>query len=244
MFTAQINSDTYYLIGLGILCVVIVVILILTVSFILYEFTSVKKIKDAKKIKDNAYQKAFTIIDDARKKSLDIISESNLKAHKLLEDTQALSQATKVLMEKELKDVSDRQLKSLDSTSKGLLEMYKKVIAEEEGKNVQTLESFSNNLKSELVNEVEEFKDILHRETIETQQMVEQKVNVEFKKAIDEIAAFKNKRLRKVDDNVFRILVLVSKDVFGKILSMEEHQSLVMEALQKAKDNKDLEIWS
>ncbi len=242
--TALITQDSYYLIGLGVILVVVFVILILTVSFILYEFTSTKKIKDAKKIKDGAYQKAFSIIDDARKRSLDIISESNLKAQKLLEDTQAFSQATKILMEKELKDVSDRQLKSLDSTSKGLLEMYKNVIAKEEDKNVETLESFSKDLKSELVTEVEGFKDILHRETIETQQMVEQKVNAEFKKAIDEISSFKAKRLKKVDDNVFRILVLVSKDVFGKILSMDEHQRLVLEALQKAKESKDLEIWS
>lgn len=242
--TAQLTYDNTSLIVLGVILLVVFVILILTVAFILYEFTTTKHLKVSKSIKDNAYQKAFSIIEDARAKSVDLIYQSNQKAQKLLEDTQAFNQATKVLLEKELKNVADRQLNSLDSTSKGLLEMYKKVIAEEEGKNIETLEGFTKELRSELVSEVDEFKDLLHRETIESQQMVEQKVNAEFKKAIDEISAFKAKRLKKVDDNIFRILVLVSKDVFGKMLSMEEHQQLVLEALKKAKESKDLEIWN
>lgn len=50
-----------------------------------------------------------------------------------------------------------------------------------------------------------------------------------------EIEQYKNLQMMRVDEEVPKIIEAVSKEVFGKAISLEAHQDLVLEALKRAK---------
>lgn len=236
MFGSALNISTIYFLAILLLILVLFVVVVFLIYFIFLEFSPDKKIHDAQSVKENAYRKAFSIIEEARGRSLKILQDSNAKAQKTLKDASFFNESSQILLNQQLKDMSDKQVSSLDVVSKQLLETYKKSVETEESKNIETLANVSKDLKDELLHEVDEFKEILHRETIESQQMVDQKVAAEFKKVEDEINAYKSRQLKKIDDTVYKILAVVSKDIFGRVLSLEDHQDLVLKSLEKAKD--------
>ena len=50
-----------------------------------------------------------------------------------------------------------------------------------------------------------------------------------------EVAEYKASRFQRVDDAIFRIVMFVSREVLGKTLSPEDHQELIIRALEDAK---------
>ncbi len=86
-----------------------------------------------------------------------------------------------------------------------------------------------------MLDEVKEFADTLHKETIESQQIVEQKVQEEYKKVEGEIKQYKDEQMAKIEESIYDILHDVSHKVMGKALSLKDHEALVLEALEEAK---------
>ncbi len=236
MLIPALTPSTIYFLSIIILLFILFVVIVFLIFFMFLEVSSTETEKSARKVKENAYNKAFSLIEDARNTSLKVMQDAQAKAQQILADSTSFSVASKNVLSKDLQDVASKQLSTFDTVSSQLLSEYKSALETQEKKNISTLEGMSTELKGELLHEVDEFKDILHRETIESQQMVDQKISSEFKKLEEEINAYKARQLHNIDDKVYKILAQISKDVFGKVLTIEDHQDIILKALEKAKE--------
>lgn len=200
-----------------------------------FSFMQQERNKDVEKIKNVAYKKAEDIVDGAKEASIRIIEESNAKAQETINSAKEISDASRNDIKRHLDEVSLKHIQLLESTSNELNNFYKQAIESQKGKSISTLQNLSHEIEGELAAEVDEFKEILHKETVDSQRMVEQKLQNEYKKISKEIDMYRDEKMRLVDTKIFQILAEVSKEVLGKSISLEEKQDLVFKALEDAK---------
>ncbi len=192
-------------------------------------------ISGSDKIKQDAYNEAARILDDARAKSMGIVSEATHRAQTSISAIEKLSSESKSLLSTELDELAKAQAGALKTSSLELLESYKTALTKQQEESIQSLEEASGAVEKELLQEVDEFKETLKEETADIHAKVEEKVLAEYAKVEQELDSYKTRRTKEIDETIYDILQDVSKRVLGEALSMEDHQDLVLQALEEAK---------
>lgn len=218
----------------------LLVVSLIFVSF--YEFLTKwlrylqrEKERSQETIKAEAYEKATRILEKAKKESLKLISDSNNEAQKILGEAHELSDESKKVLEDGLQSISQRQHQALEKTSNDLLAYYKGIVDQQKQSSLDTLSRVSKDMEEKILEEVDDFGEVLRKETVETQKQVEQKISRKYEDLEKELESYREKQLKKIDERVFELIARVTKLVLGRAISLEEHQSMVLEALEEAK---------
>ncbi len=180
---------------------------------------------------------AEKIVDEAREKALQIVSQATTKANSSLDAIENLSEESKSMLKSELDTLVKEETDKLRVASKELVDFYKTSLTKQHQESFQEIEQATQEVEQQIEKEMDEFKDVLHEGTVGMQEKVEAKATAEYQKVEKELESYKARRLKAVDETIYDILHDVSKDVFGQALSMEEHQELVLKALEEAKQN-------
>lgn len=194
-----------------------------------------EKVSGAERIKDRAHTEALSILDEARNKALKIISDASAKADKALDAVDDLSSDSKKQLSEQMKTMVDQQEAILKNTSAEFLGTYKDVLQKQKQESLKSLEDASSKVESEIISEVGAFKDLLEAETIGTTKAVQEKVAKEYQEIEKELSLYKNRKLKEIDENIYDIITNVTKKVLGESLSIEDHQELIIKALEEAK---------
>ena len=184
---------------------------------------------------DAYYKKALKVLEEARLSSLKIVRDANEKALHTLEGSNVFNQNLSSEMEGSLKDMSQRQIDTLEALSNDLFRTYEQAINTEKQKNIDTIHSASETLKEEILNEVGEFKATLHKETVDSQNLVEQELKKEYDSIRQELQKYKEEQYKKIDSMIYDVTILAAKKVIGKSLDLDNQQDLVLESLEEAK---------
>lgn len=209
----------------------IIAIFILSISLgaIVISYTkTVRKLHDLYKEKSTAQKemlkKSDHILEEAREKALKIVSDANL-----------FDDSTKKMFDQELKMIQEGQVKTLEKLSYDLLNVYQKELTDLKENNIKLMSNISKDIENSVIAELKDFREILKKETYDSQKIVETKIEETYKATQKEIEDYKTERLKKVEGQIFEIIQNVSREVLGKTLSRDEHEQLVMDALEKAK---------
>lgn len=209
--------------------IIAILILSLTLGAIVIAYTkTVHKLHEQNKEK-NAAQK------DSFKKSDHILEEARQKAIKIIANANLFEESTKTLFDDELKKTSEGQIKTLEKLSYDFLNIYQKELNDLKENNVKMMSNISKDIENSVIAELKDFREILKKETFESQKIVQDKIEEAYKISQKEIEDFKIEQLKKVEGQIYDIIQNVSKIVLGKTLSLQEHEQLVIDALNKAK---------
>ena len=115
------------------------------------------------------------------------------------------------------------------------LETYKKELEGLKQKNIEILKNVSKDIEEDTVKEVEDFDNILQKETFAAQKIVEEKIEKEYSSAQKNVEDYKNEMLRKAEEKIYKILEAVAKLTLWKSIPLAQHEQLIIEALEKAK---------
>ena len=209
--------------------IIAIFILSLSLAAIVIAYTkTVHKLHDL-------YKEKSTSQKDLLKKSDLILEEARNKALKIVENANLFDDSTKKLFDQELKRIAESQVKTLEKLSYDFLNVYQKELTELKENNIKMMINISKDIENSVIAELKDFREILKKETFESQKIVEGKIEEDYKIVEKEIVDYKTERIKKVEDEIYNIIQNVSKVVLGKTLSLEEHEQLVMDALNKAK---------
>lgn len=86
--------------------------------------------------------------------------------------------------------------------------------------------------------EVRDFKKTLEVGTVELERTVAKRIAEEYDKARDELEKYKQEKKGKLDEQSVEIVKELGRRVLGKIIPVEEHKKLILDAL------KDVEVES
>ncbi len=145
------------------------------------------------------------VLEHANKKAEAIIREAVDSAQRLLTQTQLL---TKELQDKAATGMStavETQTKRLDSEMTAAVD--------------KILNDFDTNVQKQL---------------IDSAKLLEEKTGAEFQKVQAELAEYKKEKQAHMDTLIERKVAEIAQKVLGKAIDMKTHESLIMEAIEKA----------
>ena len=231
--TADVSS--VYFTALVLIVFLLFFSMLLFVVFLYFHGFVGRSKKEEAFVKEENYNKALKLLEDARLRSLELLDTSSKEAAATLSKAQMLDADAKQQLESQLAALATKQFNTLDELSKALFSEYKRQVEEEKRKNIETLSNVSHDIENELVNEVKDFKNLLQKETIEKEKEVETRINADYSTIEKEMNEYRQRKLAKIDENIYEILADLSKQILGKALNLEDHQNLVLKILEDIK---------
>ncbi len=211
--------------------------------FLIFAYTKLAKrfyISEQQKysLRQHLQERSASLIEEAQEKALVIITDANSKAQLLLENTNLLENDAKENFKKGLFSLTIDQQQALQVASEQLKKQYRTTIDAIQQENINVLKTVSKDIESDIDTELKDFTKALRDETIDSQKIAQQKIEASYKDTEQAVEKYRTERLQKVDENIFQVLRFVSLKAFGKALSLETQQELVLEALNEAKKQK------
>lgn len=182
-----------------------------------------------------AYQKALYLLDNAKKESLKIYKDSQNRAKKIMEEAYTFKSDTKEDFDNNLKKITKTQLKDFDSFLKNELASFESGITKESSEALKILSNLSKDLKKEVTESIDDLKDTIIKETVDSQKLIDTKVAEAYTQIQKELEDYKKKEVDKINSQISNLLVDVASKSFGVSFSVNQHQDVILNLLEEAK---------
>jgi len=210
----------------SIIFIFILIFIALTLALVALLLAFVKLSKsymDTKEGKDK-YPDPKILLLRAHVKSQKITEEAVDKAAQIVSSAETLK-AGKV-------DNIEKEIEKADAT---YLKIYQESIAKIQDESLKGLQNLPEYIKALLSREALGIKDELSTQIKKAQEDAKQMVLEAYKKADQEVASYRKMRLDALDNTIVNIVQAVSRKVLTKEIDPNEHEKLVLKALEEAK---------
>jgi len=198
------------------------------VGLVFYYGKTIHKIhsyrREEEHLKLQMHKKADEIIEEARQKGNNILSQAHSNYDK---EESAFRES--------LRASYANQIKDFEKVSQDFLKTYQNELDLIKIQTIQVLKNISKDIEKHTLLEINDFKDILKKETFASQKIVEQKIEKDYEEAKKGVDAYKAEKLKIIDNDIYKILQTVSMLVLGRTLSQQDHENLIIDALNLAK---------
>ena len=175
-------------------------------------------------LQDRAYLQAFSIIQEAKRDALKVIKDSNLRAQSIIKEAHVINKKSENLLEGEIEKAAEIHIRALEKTSDELLNFYKEMVEKEQENSLDTFKKASDSIQTAVLQQVDEFKNVLHEETAEARESVEKKLE-----------EYRSSRMQEIDKKIYDIVYEVTAKVLGKSLSIADHEAVIFKILDDVK---------
>lgn len=186
-------------------------------------------------LRNNTNDAAHKIMEDARYQSMIILQKAEERAEQILADTKQFHIDAKRIFETELKDVTAAQSQELQKASLELVKNYEQKLASIESQDINLFKNMSETIEHDVTENLKEFKLALEKQTVESQRIISEKLDEQYASVRTEVDEYKKEQLQRVDEHILQLLEKITLLTLKKSLSLENHQDLVVEALQEAR---------
>ncbi|OGM10670.1 hypothetical protein A2159_02430 [Candidatus Woesebacteria bacterium RBG_13_34_9] len=215
---SNLEPTIFYLIIL-----VTVSVLLLCVGITISYLRLIAKYNDLKEGKDKKIDPQ-TLINQAQAQSGKIIEEANLKSKEIISSAENFITTYNSNLNEELaKATQSYTLK------------YQDMLAQTQGESIKLLQNIPEDIKKVFIQEIASIRSAIQVEVGKAQTDARNLVVDAYRKAEAEAQNYKKQRMKQVDDAVVMILKDVARKVLSKEISKEEHEKLVIKALEEAR---------
>ena len=186
-------------------------------------------------MQDRAYQEALGILDLARARGVTIVGQANETAQQIIDNAAHMDVNYKADVKAKLQSVFDTQKELMQASSDDLIKTWQGELEAVRSQDAKVFASIATTIEQQAVKEIDDFKNILLRETLGSQKAIEEKFSESYKEAETELQTYKKDQMASIDKKVTSVLSDVAKQVLGKTIRLDEHEELVLNALEKAK---------
>ena len=173
-----------------------------------------KKIEDTETKVDTNYHQ---IVDDALSKERKILEDAAMEADRIVTNAQYVQQTTK------------------EAIDQALSELVKQIQRESVETATKFMEDYSTSLKQIATTSLTDFKDVSLGLQTDLQQQIKSFRESLLPNLEKELEQYRATRLKETEEMVRKIVEKASQDVFNKSLSLDDHQKLLTDSLEKAK---------
>ncbi|MBU0650093.1 hypothetical protein KJ605_02655 [Patescibacteria group bacterium] len=143
-----------------------------------------------------------------------------------------------------LEEAKNKSLKLIQEANERAKRMIKETdLAVDESKTFvqDQLKSAATELKQDVLKETQDFRTELHQDALKTEQELRDKVSAEYTKIAAELEAYKQNRLKEIDQRSLKVIEEVVKEYFAKSLAPQDHVDFIRQILAKHKKPFELE---
>ncbi len=218
-FLTQISSQTYWMI-------IFFADFFLMSFVVVYGFYSYyKRLGELKKIQIDAHKKAEQIVDEANIKSKEILEKVEHKADEILTHSELFKKDLNNAFETSLKTSSQKYLEMVEAHSKTFIADYENLLTSVKKQSIEKSAKALDTIEQDVRKGLEESRTALKNEMMRS-----------LEKAKGEIEAYKIGQIEKIDKDIDQLVVALAKDLLRINLTPAMHKKLVMQALDKAKE--------
>ena len=202
-----------------------------------FEKLSKKEIAEEKKLDD----KTSKILEKAQSEYAQVIAEANKKAREILKSAVTVKKGSDKKLEKALEEFEKSQEEAITQAAKQVLNRYKIKMDEVSSKDINTIGNISKDIEKYTSAQVQDYKNIIEEETFASQKALGKKIDEEYKQTENELNDYKRNKLKAIDENIYRIVQETVKLTLEMSLTAKDGEDLVIEALEKAKQEGKLD---
>lgn len=168
--------------------------------------------------------KKEALSQEAKKTAEKIVTDAQLKAQVIISEAGTFSAKSKEDFSREVKKATEVQIANFQTA----LSISQKEAGEVFG-------GISKNVKAEVENQITALRRALEEEINRSKIDARKSINEAYQKVEEEVEVYKGLRLKQLDERIFEILGEVITKATGRVLDFEEHEELVIKALEEAK---------
>lgn len=194
---------------------------------------------DYQQLIENSRAQEKQILDNAMNQSNQMMQITTHQANQILAGTQFISQSAKTSLDNALQKMVV-EVQGTGSTSKIALEQaLQKIIndvhkeAFDSGRDFST--SYQSSLKQITTISLTGFQNVTNELELSLQQQIKEFRTSLLANLEKEIDSYKQSKIHRIDQASNVIVQRVAQEVLNKSLSLEDHQNLVIQSLEKAK---------
>jgi len=182
---------------------------------------------DFNKIKHEGNQKSEELLQSAQDHYQSKILEASQKAEEIISQSTQMGSEFKSKFEASLTRLSSQQAQVFQQMS----ETSRKEIS-------QAVKSVAQEMQEQALQDVKQATASLEGEVKKLQVSLTESVQEAYEKVETEVATYKTAKLKAIDEAVVGVVMNVAQEVLGKTLSAQDHEAMIMGALQEAKRDK------
>jgi len=172
---------------------------------------------EAKKILEVTTEQANQIIQGAQFMSQNSIAILNQAVQKMVVETQNIGSTSKITLEQALqKIVVDIQKEALDA-SRSSVNSYSQSLKVVTTQSLNDLQIIAKGLEVDLQKQISDFNQSL------------------LPKLEKEVEEYKELRIKQAEQMVNKIIQKATQEIFGRIITLNDHQNIMLESLERAK---------
>lgn len=166
------------------------------------------------------------LFDKTHEQLRDLLNTARLKIEEILEGSQVTSdENTKIFKD------------NLDKSMQIYVNSFNDALKESQDKAIKMLLNIPQDITGSLDKQLAEVRGKIESEIHLYLEEAKKTISEAYKNAEDEVEKYKNRRLKEVDDSIIDILQEIARKVLLREINQEEHEKLVMRALEEAKRN-------
>lgn len=212
-----------------------ILILALVLLAVIFYLSRSPKLHADPGIKDEGLRKNANLLDTARVNAVKIIDDANNKAIDIVSKVTLSADGASENFRKDLANTSSVQIKEFEKAASDFTKSYFQILQDLKTKNVEVFQNISKDIEINTMEEIKDFKESMQKLTALSQKEVKKKIDVDYSTTKKEIEDYKKEELEKIDSEIYEFLERITKKVLGKALNLSEHEDLITESLEKAK---------
>lgn len=182
-----------------------------------------------------AREKESRILAAAQDESARMIKEAAQNASHIVSNAEVIVRNAEQDMKAALSSQLQKEEQKLAGISDEIMAAYRLTLESAKKEYDKTAESAARGIADGAHDAIKEFQAFFTEKTVQYQSVVDQHIKEWHAEARKEIHDYKREAMKKIDDGIYQIVLSVAKQVLGKTISMEEHQALIVRALDEAK---------
>ena len=187
-----------------------------------------KRMREAERLADE-------IISHAHREALRITKKSNEEAESILGISNSFRMEAEKKFASTLEEFSVREAGLLSKAAQDLLMAYRTTLENSKTTYLGNIEKSSEILTPEARQGVNDLLTFLKSEIARYMKITDSEI-VEARRTIArDLSLYREDKLKKINESIYEIILLVSQEVLGHALKIEEHEELVLQALEEAK---------
>ena len=175
------------------------------------------------------------IKQDAYKQARELLQDAQTKAEELINETTLFTDSFKKSIETNVTDLFASYKTEISKLSNDILNNYKKSLEDKKSTTLTSFTSVSEDIKKQTLDEIRNISKDTRQSMLDAQGVLRNEMEGDLKDIRTRLKAYEELRMRKMDERIFEILTMVSKEALGRIMTISDHQDLVLKTLEDAK---------
>lgn len=188
-----------------------------------------------RRLKRQEQERWSDLEEHAQKDYQEILEKANDKAKEIISEATRVNEASQSKLQNLYDKLFEDQKQVLEQTISTTSAQYKDQVDLINKKNIELLSNMYKGIEDYANSSFEEYKKIVERQTFESEKIAEERIKAKYDELDQELRKEKDEMIKKINDDIYKILFNISKMVIGKSLNFSDHEELIIKALEDAK---------